>query len=204
MREGLNHLARTAPERFRKASSEFVRSAQLATSLCANLISPALAAFPAQSEKLRTFLEDERGHDKLMEQSLRALGMSCSDQPEAREEAIIALGTLALAAKHSPFALACVISAFEGYTAQDCDEVAEALKANGYEIAAIGLDRHLAINNAGSHHDFGRGLLVTIHTVSTSEVFEAAFLTLLKTQAECFLVDSILNTFSAKDGNDVA
>lgn len=196
LKSELDNLASCDSVLFRDASVELIRSAHLATRLCGPILGHAVTLYENHAVDLLSFIQDERGHDALMAQSLRGLGIDDPAEVPVRSEAILALGALATSVEAGPFALACLISAFEGYTAQDEDAVASALRKHGHGTAAIGLERHLAINNEGEHHDFGRSLISKMSNVSVEEVTVAAKLTFVKTFAECALLGSILKDFS--------
>lgn len=168
-----NLLSKSNVELFKKIMVGLFRINHFVTKNCKVAIEPALKNFPLISTEIKEFLKDEKGHDKLMELSLRKLGIMNPDEIPLYMDSISSVSALYYASQHSAFALLCLIDAFEGVTYQGSDPLADLMRQSPWPAAAVGIERHFNINKDGDHHLFSLQLLEKLPAISLSELMVA-------------------------------
>ncbi len=110
-----------------------------------------LKSFAPAAEEIRQFIAEEKGHDKLMEASLGALGAS-PEELDPFQEVVFLMEGFREAAELSPLAFTLMVGFFEGGNYGYSDPLADVLKASSKPKAGLGYERHFEINKSEHHN----------------------------------------------------
>lgn len=112
-----------------------------------------LNIFSEAATEIQQFIDEEKGHDKLMELSLSALGCENPDDIKVLKENILIMELLNFAVNSTPLAFTVLVGYFEGGHYGDADPLAEVLKKSSVPKSAFGYERHFEINRDGDHNE---------------------------------------------------
>lgn len=171
---GLNELLlRDEPQFFKTVQRMLVQSYYI-TSKCTDSLSPALPAGAFGPETLSSYIVEEKGHDKLVLQSLRILRTANPDLEEnVYPETVILMKALKYTAAHHPVAFCCLIGAFEQTAQFASDPLVDLLIQSSMPEAARGIRKHFQINKLGNHSEIGLQLVTELPPASITEALQA-------------------------------
>jgi hypothetical protein len=112
-----------------------------------------LQTFPEAEEEIEDFLREEKGHDKLMEHSLKVLGVDVPETISVLPENILLISLFKAAIERCPLAFTAMVGFFEGGEYGETDPIADVLKKSSLPQSALGYERHFEINKAGNHNE---------------------------------------------------
>jgi hypothetical protein len=110
-------------------------------------------AHPRLAGSIKHFMDEEIGHDKLMERSLSNLGCTDPSGIPVLPSTLAMMRLFRLAARHSPLAFVSCIGMFEGSSYPDSDPLADLLEKTSKPGAAYGYKAHFKINRDHNHKD---------------------------------------------------
>lgn len=128
-----------------------------------------LKPFAHASEEIKQFIAEERGHDKLMEASLGALGTS-PEELDPFQEIVFLMEGFRKAAELSPLAFTLMIGFFEGENYGYSDPLADVLKASSKPKAGLGYERHFEINKSENHNQVINNLAEKLNLQTKNQV----------------------------------
>ncbi|WP_156041244.1 iron-containing redox enzyme family protein [Chondromyces apiculatus] len=130
-----------------------IRQTHHITSSILPILRIAHEAHPRLAESIKHFMDEEIGHDKLMERSLSHLGRKDPATIPVLPSTAAMMKLFELAARHSPLAFVSCIGMFEGSSYPDSDPLADLLEKTSIPGAAYGYKAHFKINRDHNHKD---------------------------------------------------
>jgi len=159
-------------EEFRKAAGLMVRQNHYVTQKCREALQPATGIAKRAAPEIETFMKEENGHDRILEIAIRSFAESAEEIPvTGHTRALMRL--LQFAAGHNLLGFAMAVDCFERSAYQKTDPLAQLLKGGGFEMAAKQINRHMEINDSGSHENVACGFLKYMAPVSSEYAKEA-------------------------------
>lgn len=156
------------PQAFLEFAKFYIRQNHFVTQHAADSLAPSLAS-PYLKNLMHGFIASERGHDKLMEQSLTALGVTDPEAIEVLPEVRQLVSLLAFTAGRYRLAFAVLVDLFERESPESEHPLAVLLaQTEGGKKAAIGLARHTEINQQQQHTDFAIRLAAALPSLKDS------------------------------------
>ncbi len=159
----------------RNATILFLRQNHYVTQRCEGVLAPAIDLHPASAHKVKEFIRDEQGHDKLLAVSFKELGV--------QEETLEVLPTLMelinffeLTAKQNLIAFCFIVDMFERSTEAGKNPMVQALLKLGETKAAKPIQAHSNINVHGGHDNESLEVLETLGSVPASYVTQGLLL----------------------------
>jgi hypothetical protein len=149
----LDRLRRTDEALMFELAALLIRQTHFITSNIIQSLALARLAHPCLAESTARFMDEERGHDKLMERSLAQLGHSSPADIPVLSSTSSLVRLFDLAARHSALAYTCGIGMFEGSFYSDSDPLADLLEKSSCPGAAYGYKTHFRINQEHNHKD---------------------------------------------------
>lgn len=159
-------------EWFKNACALMVRQNHYVTQRCEGALLPALNRAQRATGKVQDFMQEERGHDRLLALSLNELGVTPESVLVTAESKLL-MDLLEFSAKRNFLAFAIAIDMFEKSSYQEHDPLAEVLEFGGFSKAAKPINRHHNINDAGEHENVALGFLSRMGPVSPDYATEA-------------------------------
>lgn len=137
-------------KKLREATLLFLRQNHFVTQKCENVLTPAQNLHPDSSVKIKEFIREEQGHDKLLELSFKELGVTA--------ETIYVLPTLVKlmnlfeqVASINLLAFCFIVDIFERSPEAHKNPMVQALLKLGEDKAAKPIQTHANINVNGGH-----------------------------------------------------
>ncbi len=130
-----------------------IRQTHYITSNILRILAIAVDAHPALARLTEHFMDEERGHDKLMARSLESLGYQDPSAIQVLPTTKTLIDLFELAAGHSALAYVSAIGMFEGAFYPDSDPLAELLEKTSRPNSAYGYKAHFKINSEHNHKD---------------------------------------------------
>lgn len=161
-----------AHPKFLPFARSILRQNHRVTQLCESALSPALDHAGPARPLLEHFIHSERGHDRLLEKSLRALGAEPETVPVLPEVEAL-MSHLKLVAGADFVAYCTMLYYFESDFVGGKNPLAAALKNSPYASAAVGLETHDKVNHEGDHENVCFELLDTVGPLSRERVVSA-------------------------------
>lgn len=143
---------------FKSAAALVLRQNHYVTRRCESALSPAQTIAGQAEPRVKAFMEEERGHDRILALGLESLGTKPELVPVADITRIL-MCLLEFAARKNFLAFAIAIDFFERRIYDRVEPLAVLLEQRGFPEAAKRLSAHKNINDAGEHHCAGRDLL---------------------------------------------
>jgi hypothetical protein len=160
------------PARRDRASALIVRQNHYVTEKCESSLQPACALAWSARAELEKFIQAEKGHDKLLAGSMRALVASPDELgPTPSAQALMAMLEACASTNFLGFCMA--LDFFEKPQFRDEDALAEMLRSMGKTEAAKALDIHKNINDSGEHETFSAALLAHMKPVDQAYAAQA-------------------------------
>lgn len=160
-------------ESFLKVSQFALRQTHYVTHQCVQCLKPAVEVFQEATAEVAAFIQEEKGHDRLVLRSLNALGIESPETIELLDETKLSMEALRFSAEISPLAFSCLLGIFEGnsYTAKD--PLAELFEQSPYPDAAKGIQTHFEINRDHNHSCVGLEMVEKLGSVSYEHAMTA-------------------------------
>jgi len=196
MLQHLETAARNDEPLLFRAVATLARQTLHVTQLCERSVMPARRLFPPAS--IDAFIASERGHDRLLQKTLDALGMDARLLP-LFEETKRCMRILRFVATRSRFAFANVVASLEGVAAEGKDPVGAVLERSSRPKAAEWLHRHYRINAHERHGDFGEQLAETMGRIDADSIVAAMRLTELNEIAQDAIAARVGNIARGKE-----
>ncbi len=129
-----------------------------------------LTTFPEAKKEIEQFLSEEKGHDKLMEHSLKVLSVEHPETLPVLPENVLLMNLFKYAIQSCPLAFTAMVGFFEGGDYGETDPLADILKKSSLPQAALGYERHFEINKEGNHNQVIKDLAKKLPLQSRSKV----------------------------------
>ncbi len=150
--KNLDHLRQKDESLFFDVMKSIVRQTHYVTSHMLGSVEPALKNFHEARTIITKFMNEEKGHDRLMSQALKELGCNNPLEITPFESVILLLDLLKKAATESPLAFTLMIGHFEGRTFEETDPLADVLARSSRPKSARGYALHHDINTREQHN----------------------------------------------------
>lgn len=111
-----------------------------------------LTTFQEATAEIQEFIQEEKGHDKLMEVSLARLGCMDPEKITPLPETIYLMTIFKKTAELCPMAFTGLVGFFEGGEYGLSDPLADILRQSSKPEAALGYERHFEINTSSNHN----------------------------------------------------
>jgi hypothetical protein len=147
--------------------------------------------------EVAAFIQAERGHDKLLDRAVSALGHDASDVP-LLNSALVLMEIFQKAGERNLLAFSMIVDIFER-TSYNGDPFAKMLKDGGAEKAAEHIDLHREINDSGGHENVAIDFLHAMKPVNEAYALEALKFCELATQVIHCISRDILAVIQAND-----
>lgn len=155
-REKLTHLLNALRERdeptFFNFMKDLLRQTHYITRKFQEYCPLGLTIFKKAHDEIKNFIQEEKGHDKLMSASLKILGYDDPKEIAVYPETIFLMEAFKKSAELCPMTFTAMVGFFEGGVYGASDPLADVLKQSSKPQAAHGYDRHFQINNASNHN----------------------------------------------------
>jgi hypothetical protein len=169
--KNLSRLGSGDPK-FLPFARSILRQNHRVTELCESSLSPALDHAGESRPMLEKFIHSERGHDRLLEKSIRALG----EEP-AKIEVLPEVEGLMAYLKHVAstdyVAFCTMLFYFESDFVGGRNPMVEILKDSPYAAATVGLETHDKVNHEGDHENVSFELLDALGPITQEELISA-------------------------------
>lgn len=159
---------------FQKVSQFALRQTHYVTKQCVPSLKPAVDVFQEASGDVVAFIQEEKGHDRLVLRSLNGLGINDPETIELLDETKMSMEALRFSAEVSPLAFACLLGIFEGNSYTDKDPLADILERSPFPEAAKGIQTHFEINRDHNHSCVGMEMAAKLGSVSYEHAVAAA------------------------------
>lgn len=170
----LDRLRIKDEDRFFEVMKTLIRQTHYITNTFEKCMSLSLDSFQQARELIIGFIEEEKGHDRLMEASLRELGCNNPNLLKPFATTTLVMNIFKWAASYSPLAFTLLIGYFEGADYQDTDPLAEVLKVSSKPKAARGYALHHEINKNEQHNTMITELANYLEPQSENQIICAA------------------------------
>ena len=150
-----------------------IRQTHYITSNFEPCVLPSISLFPNEKNVIKRFLNEEKGHDKLMVNALNELECCDPEDIPVLDATIILMNLLEKSAKTSLLALISMISFFEGSIYQDSDPLADVLARSSKPLSSKGYAIHYEINKKENHASIVYELLKNLNYKSKNELIYA-------------------------------
>jgi hypothetical protein len=142
-----------------------------------------LTNFAEATEEITQFLKEEKGHDKLMEHSLKALGCDHPENIFPALETRLLMEIFNKTIETSPLAFTAMIGIFEGGDYGEVDPLAEVLKKSSVPDSALGYQRHFEINKEENHNQ----MIYTLAQKLPLQSYESVIFTARTLELACYI-----------------
>ncbi len=146
------------PDSFQKTAAVLLRQNHYVTQMCESALLPALQIAGRASGAVASFMQDERGHDRILAKALESLAVDPNTVPAVPMTRVL-MCLLEFTANRNFLAFAMAVDFFERRIYHKVEPLAELLEQRGFSEAAKRLSQHKHINDAGEHHNTARDLL---------------------------------------------
>lgn len=165
--------ARTLSEAdFRSVALTLVRQNHYVTQKCQRALEPAIGLAQNAAHLVQDFRDEEKGHDKLLERTLIAMGENAESIPVALQTRALML-LLEFCARRNFLAFSMAVDAFERSNYAEVDPLAELLRSRGLDEAAKYVNAHMNINDHGGHENIAKTFLAPMALCSEPYAREA-------------------------------
>lgn len=154
-------LPQLEDKKLRAATLLFLRQNHYVTQRCEGVLSPAQNLHPASSEKIKEFIREEQGHDKLLALSFKELGTT-AETIQVLPSLVKLMDLFEEVAKINLLAFCFIIDMFERSPEAGKNPMVQALLKLGEEKAAKPIQTHANINVHGGHDNESVEILETV------------------------------------------
>lgn len=168
-REQLDYLLTHDENRFFEAIGTSLVQGLYVTENCTGCLRPALETFKEAYYEVKSFINEEEGHDQYVLETLNELPVNWKKLPLFNETRFLML-VLKHTAKYHPLAFSCIVSQFEEPGYQPYDPTAEILIRSSRPEAAKGVQKHFDINKLGNHAETGAEFALNLQAIELNEL----------------------------------
>jgi hypothetical protein len=172
--QNLDVLRQKDEAQFFEIMKKIIRQTHYITNHLQECVQPALTIFKEARPLIQQFMDEERGHDRLMINALKELGCEHADEVEPFASTILVMDLFKKAAEESPLAFTLMIGHFEGSSFEETDPLADVLARSSRPAAATGYAIHHEINTEEQHNKVIYDLAPHLGCQSEPEVTFAA------------------------------
>lgn len=170
--EIMSLLDNVSPEHFREAVCRLVRQNHYVTEQCYGALKPSLALAQHAAPLIEKFMNEERGHDKILAKALSHVGVSAESVPVTVQTKAL-MYMLKYCATRNFLAFSMAIDAFERSNYQEIDPLAQLLLKGGFDKAAEFVNLHMKINDDGKHENIAAQFLLCMNLCDRDYALEA-------------------------------
>jgi hypothetical protein len=162
-------------ESLRAATLLFLRQNHYVTQRCEEVLTPAVGLHPSSSNKVKEFIREEQGHDKLLALSFKELGVAEESIP-VLPSLVAVMDFFAEIASTNLLGFCFVVDMFERSPEAGRNPIVQALTKLGELKAAKPIQAHSNINVHGGHDNESVEILDTLGAVPEAYVVEGVLL----------------------------
>lgn len=159
-------------QKLRDATLLFLRQNHYVTERCEEVLTPALSCHSHASAKIKEFIKEEQGHDKLLSLSFKRLKINPNDI-EILSSLETMMNIFKMVANTNLIAFCFIVDMFERSPEGSKNPIVQSLKKLGEDEAAVPILSHSNINVDGDHDNESFEILNTIGLVPKSYIVEA-------------------------------
>jgi len=137
---------------FFEVMKTMIRQTHYITSYLQECVRPALSSFKAACQVVQQFMDEEKGHDRLMIDALKALGCEDFSGIEPFDSTVLVMDLLKRTSQECPLAFTLMIGHFEGSVIEESDPFADLLAKSSCPASAKGYAIHHEINKREQHN----------------------------------------------------
>lgn len=157
---------------FSLAASLMVRQNHYVTQKCNSSLLPALETAGHAKEMVARFIKEELGHDQILNVAMKSFATDPEAVPVSVETKAL-MHILQYTAERNFLAFAMTVNFFERSSYDKIDPLARLLMKGGFDKAARQINRHMEINDAGTHENVALGFLQFMSPCDADYAFEA-------------------------------
>lgn len=180
--ESLDRLRQHDEKKFFEFMKGMLRQTHYITQKFQEYAPASLANFPEATEEITQFLKEEKGHDKLMEHSLKILGCENPTEIDPSLEIILTMEIFKKAIETFPMAFVAMVGFFEGGEYGESDPIADVLKQSSLPDSALGYQRHFEINRQENHNH----MVYTLAQKLPLQTYESVLFTVRALELVCY------------------
>lgn len=183
----MNTILKDDEPRFFGVISTLLTQSYYITSQCQSALKPALNSFTEAYIEIKSFIEEEEGHEKLVDESIQKIPKKYIKHHQVFPEAIMAMKLLKQAAQYHPLAFSCLVSHFEEPSSFSSDPLSDLISKSSIPEIAIGITKHFKINKQGNHCHVGVQFVDCMNACSEEDIVTACrYAELLKLLFDAF------------------
>lgn len=190
--EIMSSLDNFSPEHFREAVCRLVRQNHYVTEQCYGALKPSLALARHAAPLIEQFMNEERGHDKILAKALLHIGVAAESVPVSIQTKAL-MYMLKYIATRNFLAFSMAIDAFERSNYQEIDPLAQLLIKGGFDKAAEFVNLHMKINDEGKHENVAAQFLSCMNLCDKEYALEAIHLMELLSMFMCTISQSAIS-----------
>lgn len=183
--ESLDRLRRYDEKKFFEFMKGMLRQTHYITQKFQEYAPASLSSFVEAADQITQFLKEEKGHDKLMEHSLKVLGCENPKEIDASLETILTMEIFKKSIEVSPMAFVVMVGFFEGGEYGESDPIADVLKQSSLPDSALGYQRHFEINREENHNN----MVYILAQKLPLQTYENVLFTVRALELICFLAN---------------
>lgn len=172
----LEDYLKNNPAQFAIAIGTIIKNNYIVTHRCEESLKPALKLHPALTNCVKKFIQEERGHDRILLASLNSLPGSALDIPYPPETDIM-MSLLKKAAHINTVAFLSIIQCFEGESYKSHQKIYNLMnQSKSTQDAVKDLQKHERINQLGEHSLVGIEMAKSLPPLCRSTVMNGLYL----------------------------
>lgn len=157
--------ASTDVNKNKQALALLLRQNHFVTETCESILTPAVARHPRSAEKVREFINEEKGHDKILRHAIESMDLEVQTI-EVLPSVRALTDFFRQQAETDILAFAGIVDMFERSSPGHEHPLARVLRLNGYDKAAKAIQNHANINIQGEHHNEGLEIISDLGGIS--------------------------------------
>ncbi len=152
----------------------FLRQNHYVTERCEEVLTPAMQLHTKAEEKVREFIKEEQGHDRLLAQSFKELGQVPGDTPVLKSLSEL-MNLFKQTAQENLLAFCFIIDMFERSSGAQSNPIVQALLKMGKDKAAKPIQAHANINVHGEHDNESFEILSALGLLPKDYILDALY-----------------------------
>jgi hypothetical protein len=148
-------------EQFAEFAAKIVKQNLYVTEKCQESLTPALQLAKSARPLIEHFIQQERGHDRLLGAAMKSIAKNPETIPVS-PQTVTLMNLLRMAAERNFLAFAIAVDFFERSSYEKMDPLAKLLLKGGFSEAAKQINLHMEINDSGGHENMGLQFLASM------------------------------------------
>lgn len=193
-RKDFNFIEGLKGDQFSLAAGLMVRQNHYVTQKCHSSLMPAVAKAGNAAHLVENFIKEENGHDRILNVAMKSFAQEPESVPVSLQTKAL-MHLLKFAAQRNFLAFAMAVDGFERSSYEETDPLAQLLIKGGFEKAAMQINRHMDINDAGEHENVACSFLQYMAPCDPEYALEAIRIAELITLVMNSLTESTVELF---------